>query len=727
MVAAPATGAVAEIDHRTASVQGTAALGAWRADAEGRAMVSLAYDVHLARADRPWEEIQLPAGMWQLPAPNRYLAWLEGDHEISPYQALVGFAHRPYEGRGFAITLPVVPAGRVRLDPAAPRGQLRLMHAESHLAGGRIGLEFLRWVPRERATTSGVQMPAGTFVASLWDEASNEYLAFGRPQRVETRRQVVVSPRPPASGRADVLVLLRRSQNVGDASEDDVQVQLVTGDGKALAPELRVPSGDSLYAFWYDVPSGRARVEVSSRREHLPPQDVALRSGRAERVDLRLNPAPSLGLTLEMPAPLEDSPVRVELVDRRSGRVAEVHELPGAGTHRLAHAPAAPLTVWAQVGEWEAVGEVDLSDGRPGEVTLRLDLVTLSGTVYLGKRPTAARLAFKVGKREPGIVAHADEHGNYQVVLPSPASARVTIDVPGRDLPVMRLLDAMYTRDAEHDFHLGDNDYRAAVRDEVTGEPIAGATVLVENRATSGFVTSFTATTDEQGEARFQPLDEGELAVFAQADGYERSDLVEQDVRMAPEARTIDLVLTPVGERHELRIALAGGAPAAGARVLLFDAAGNELVSVPADARGVVRLPRRHAGSAALVRHEAGALLVRRWQGESDAVWQLAPPPPPLRLQVHDTAGSPVPWGRVALWLDGAALPPPVLSRALGRPSADGNGGIDLPGVGCSGLEVLAWAPASGLDGLAASGALDAQRTRVACPSPPVVAVRALD
>jgi hypothetical protein len=196
--------------------------------------------------------------------------------------------------------------------------------------------------------------------------------------------------------------------------------------------------------------------------------------------------------------------------------------------------------------------------------------------------------------------------------------------------------------------------------------------------------------------------------------------------------QTFEVLLEPVGATVPLRLWLPGGAPAAGAEVMLVDslATGRSLFAGRTDGEGVVRLPREPAGIA-LARHPAAAFLVREWQpqeGQEEPAWDLPPAAErPLAIQVKDASGeNAAPDAELALWVAGRRLSGGVLVWLTGAPPlADASGswtGAHLPRGPVS---ILAWErPRRAQVGV---GNLDAQATAVAYPWPDPVEVRALE
>lgn len=129
-----------------------------------------------------------------------------------------------------------------------------------------------------------------------------------------------------------------------------------------------------------------------------------------------------------------------------------------------------------------------------------------------------------------------------------------------------------------------------------------------------------------------------------------------------------------------------------------------------------------------LVRHPAAGFLVRRFErcagAEETPEWTLPPAAGPLRLRVVDGSGSPVPWARLALTVDGGLLAGSLLRWLTGADAADAAGlwqGQNLPATPLAALAL----PAGG-DGLPPVIGTGSLATEIAPPWPSVVELTAV-
>lgn len=226
------------------------------------------------------QPFQAPAGV--------YRAWVSGEWRISPFSMIVSSSGRA--GRGVRGPVPVGPAGRVLLPPKEPRSKhlvLRLLYAGDYLAANIPMAELTRRVSSLEAE-EGVLMPVGTNVAALWDERKSKYVALTRPFEVPARERIVASLERPGE-KAFFIAQLLRHERARNPRDYDTEVVLVIGDSE-MPPKLKVSTSSRIYAFWYDLPPGRAELQAGSEHSWLEPEEIDLKAGKIGSVLSRLQP-----------------------------------------------------------------------------------------------------------------------------------------------------------------------------------------------------------------------------------------------------------------------------------------------------------------------------------------------------------------------------------------------------------------------------------------------------
>ncbi len=232
------------------------------------------------------------------------------------------------------------------------------------------------------------------------------------------------------------------------------------------------------------------------------------------------------------------------------------------------------------------------------------------------------------------------------------------------------------------DFHLPAAQYSVRVIDAASGLGVAEATVVTRNIYPYGEededseltkAVNQQAETDDEGVALLSPLHQGQLEIRAFAEGYrELVRPVAAEVLDGETDQTFEVALEPLGETVTVRLRLPGGAPAAGADVLLLEslATGVSVFSGYASAGGEIQAPREPPFGVFLVRHPEAAFLVRRWQpqdGEYEIDWTLPAAGRSLLVRVKDTWGEEVvPRAELTLWIDGWRLSGTTLTWLTG-------------------------------------------------------------
>ncbi len=682
-----------------------------------------------------------PCGTWFLEEPGRYLYWIEtSDWQISPYSKKVLYSARPFDGRGMPGAARLGPAGRLVLPANVRRDlrfQLRLLHAGPHQVSGILGREMARRSAADRVG-EGVLMPAGPTLGALWDKRSDRYVMLSRPFETKHGETREVPLQEPPVDRAHLVVQIVRHRATPLASEAGVDV-FVVRDGEKLEPDLEIVLADNLYAVWYDLPPGSAALDAGTEEDALEPIELDLRPGVIERALGWLTPRPALDVELEMPSLLRDEATRLEVRRMPDGEVVARRQVaPGAWSERIEGLPRAVLEVELQSTAGSTSRTVDLSEGGDGFVHLELDPVILTGQVLLGDEPHPAKLTLTTIRKHSSSI-DTDENGRFEVIALDPLRS-VSIDCSEPDLaPFVEFFLEPITGTTERDFIIPDRRFTIRVVDAASGQPIAGAMVVVRNSydaddepENNDMAVMQQVECDDEGMARLPPLRAGELEARAFADGYAHmQDPTIMAIVEGVDEGELEIALDPLGESIDLRLRLANGIVAENARVALVDSLTNDsiLFESTADSAGKVSLPRDRRG-VVLVRHPHGAFLVRSWppDGHREVTeWVLpAASDRPFIVRVYDVGGKDV-VGRagITLWVDGWRLS----GRALAwltetRGYADDHGFWSAKNLPLQPVVILAYSFHE--RSTAATGSWDMLATEVDPPWPEVVEARAL-
>ncbi len=680
------------------------------------------FEVHLIPFADAARELTWPAGTWFLPEPGRYQWWMEGPWAISR-ASIVNVGSEP-GATGHGAVMPVGPAGRVRLGAGAAlaeRGSLRLID----LATG-----FTRRIAGLAAARRGALMPTGETIAAWFDEERAIYTALARPLRVGQRMTHDVVPRPPRSPAADLIVRLERAMVSSDPSAPAPAVTLRRGEAPPVTPEFVSHAGARAFGFFFALDAGDVEVVVESATEWAPATSLRLHPGGVEYVQLPLSPLPSLAVRLVLPEELRRE--RVQLSVREPGRNAPVLRSlevePNDEVVLIEHLPRQHLKVVLQADVWAFTEEVDIGDGRNGEITFEPRPFTIRGTVSQRGRGIVARIGFGTS---PGRWAEtvSDDDGSYSLVCFKPVMT-ATVAPASSGSPSYRLLPRPIDRDAEYDFDLPGNAVRVSITSRGDGAPIPGAEVGFDIATPLGSGLSLRAATDDEGVARLPPLEPGLLSVRAEAEGFRPSSTT-LEISADLAERDIEIRLEPEGECSEVALLGSDGRPLADAQaVVVADADGFPIWNGRSDSRGILAIPSTLAGILG-VRHTRSAPWLGPLPPEGNgrpATLTLPSPSPPLSVRVVGAGGEPVPRAVLRVFLNGARL-----GRFLARwllPDAGAQG--DDAGLWrtlnppAASLALLAWVSSPGLDETVENGTLDHRAVAIPFPWPPEVAIEVL-
>ncbi|MCP4658689.1 MAG: carboxypeptidase regulatory-like domain-containing protein [bacterium] len=740
--AASADGQI-EIDASKGVIEGTVAVALWPGseypEGEIRAIDPAGFQGRLVPQDNPDQELSYPCGAWFQPPPDKYRFWLEGNGMISPFSSIMIYGGGRFHGNGLASITAVVPAGIVRLCPELePPADvaLRLLHLDSHSRGPFLKREMSRRV-HGHAAEQGVLMPTGRVIAVLFDNASQQYAAISRPEEVFAGEPSYVCPKPPEEG-TDLLVILTRQTDVRKTDDDDVQLMITGLEKGSRRADMVVPTSDRVYAFWYGLQGGKyGTLEVTSDTVFLSPQDIVLRQRRVESYRDVLRPLPTVGVHLSVPYEMMPAAMALEVLTQAGMRSIRRAELPlGTEVFHFESLPAEPLYVKLELPPWAYYEWVDLSAGDNRSVFFQPNPIHLTGTVYCGAKQHPASLTFRTNRldHEDELHVETDAQGRYEVMLFRAGDYPVFIRLEGAELPaVLDHVQVPEKFEVLHDFHIPANRYRVKVADSKAGDGIAGAEVYADNSSTEGQpADSFKYFTNENGIAHLRPLRQGEVTVGARAKGYLPSDPLTEPVGDSPLEREIIIRLDPIGRTKRLRLLLSTGTAAVNADVRAQAALDNTLPfwEGRTDTSGFIEMPDYADGAFILIRHPEAGTKIRRWRTSEasggDLEWSLAPPAPPLSIQVSRSWGDPV-GASLALWLASRRVTGRTLAWLAGSPVGGTNRqgkwqAHNLPPVPIS---ILAWTH-SGTD-RAQAGAYDSFAVTVPFPWLDLVEIHTAD
>jgi hypothetical protein len=622
------------------------------------------------------------------------------------------------------ILMPMVDAGELSAKNAAPRQhQVRFLHAESVYFGGETRTPFERVVPGSSAAER-VRFPVGPAVVASMDSRTHDVVALSRPVSVVKGRLTVAEVAPPPAG-SDLVATLERPAD-GEHLLDAAAPLLVRGESK-IHPNLLIDGPEHITAIWYGVASGEASLEIESRSLYAPPLTITLVSRSVTNATVTLKVRPALQVMVELPG--KEQP-KLHVAVRRSGGTVPMVEasLRPNETHTFPDLGPAPVEVVLDIDGWRIIQRADLTLGD-ASTSFKLEPIHVTGTVFVGERRAKASVGFRGDEKWTEFETDAD--GAYEATLWRPQRYIVRVKLADDEQREPFSETARIDLDRTLDFHIPSGKLAVHVIDEETRKGIGEAKVTVMSRWNlpneGRGSTAAPVPVDAEGIGLLAPSRTGALQFFVTAAGYLPHDPVDINID-ASESRTIEIAMKPQGEARTIALALAGGAPAAGAEVQAVDPANGQLrFRGTAATDGRVDIPLSIAGSLLMIRHANAASEIRPWSPPAAPErWTLGAPAEPLTLTVETLEGTPPHYGSpipLTLWVRGVKLRPAELRfLAWSLPTTDNAGGWTGRNLPREPIRIVAGkAPATG------QTSIDVLATTIPYPWPPVAKIRAVN
>lgn len=575
------------------------------------------------------QAVEVPAGRYQIRAGSPGFALATN---VS-YAAAVVSPDAPAD----RVRLRLVPGGSVSIDPAAvpSPGAVQLIS----LSTGKTDVLL---VDRERE----IPVPSGKLVA-VGLMTPGKFLGITTILQIRQGEKTVVKGfARPAPGRSNVLV---RGDYSRDSPQDPKDVVMALSDGSARsASTSSVNAADrSHYSVFYEIPQGRKRIDVSSKRWRADPVELTLSEPFVWKGDLVLLPKPSLTVRPMSSVRPERWNVKVyscKDTDFGPGSAAwpslqacvSDQGLEGSGSELVVRdLDAKWYFVLVEMGGKRSGKQVDLRSGQDREEDFDFQRWRVSGVVREGDDGIAATLTFKnndTGDRADDVTSGPD--GSYEETLSQSGKYRVEIrpqGAPEAQTAVFQL--AVGDEESiQQDFTIPSGRVTVTVTNERTREPIRDASV--------GFLlggAKEVRKTDESGAATLPRLPPGTLRVITQADGYQRK---EQNfaVLEAKTAQRFSVLLKPLDDTHTFRAILPDGSPAAAATVLWgLDVNGGFHFRQGCDSSGTCLFANHPSEeeNLFLVHKQAGLTIVSAGTAFQDKEVRLLPVGGPLVLNVR--------------------------------------------------------------------------------------------
>lgn len=416
-----------------------------------------------------------------------------------------------------------------------------------------------------------------------------------------------------------------------------------------------------LYAVWYDVPAGPAKLEVFSRFWYAKDGRVTVpERGAGVVTGIGLSRKPKLSVSLEGAERLGTGDVSVDVFTSCPADVVSLEWPPPLLYCRSAGTQSGPPGTSFEFNDLEPglaavrwrkeplsnARWVDLREGESREERLPVELFEVHGTVRRGGRPLPVEMRWEMGNDVALFRTRTDEDGTYRVFVAQPGRWGVGLrDAEGR----VSGEACVVTSDARCDFDVPANRVAVRVVDEADG-PVAGAKVSfvvhgsapeADPRDMGGVVT------DTGGSATLPPLPSGSLALKVVAEGFAPGTAGPIDIS---EATTDDEVTVRLRKSAGIRISIftPEGQPARQAKVW-SGANGAE-----ADQSGVAQFDSPLAPGSPLIAFDLrGEMAFTRFPGGESCEIRIPRSGPPIVVRVQRPDGGPVPDVVVHVAVDG--------------------------------------------------------------------------
>lgn len=653
---------------------------------------------------------------------KRPVGWVETPTSVTPFLVDVS-AGGEIHVRG------LVPSGSVAFQSGRRLGvgeRIRLVSLVSPSDGMRLQRLFVRDISSPEAK---LRLPAGRAAAMLVDKRDR---ALGVSIfNVTAGRETIVWPEAVPARRSVVAAWLMHPKPI-ERQHDGITNIMAVDEAGEHPPRALVVGSNAVFALWDDLRGPVARLAVESPTLRLEADRIAVERQTVTTINETLSILPTLRVAVgSFPAELRSAVELLSLEIHRTNQEAEpIRELsvePGS-TYTLELMPAALLKVVLRIDHFVIEKQVDLTAGMDTLIEIPLVPITVSGTVYLGDSPVAARVRFLQGKDDP-IESETDYVGSYEVLLWQPGRYIVeTVLLDNAALPPW--VEAVHVPDSRtFDVHIPVNRVSVRVFDAVEKTPLEKARITFHSHGTheSGSSSRVASVEATGALTELPPMRDGWVDISASAPGYESTGPVRVIVGGGPVPRIVDIPMTRRANADEIQIRLADTSPAAGAEIAALRD-GQILWRGTADGAGRVGILKNWTGPL-LVRHRNAASTIVLGLEPGDSVsLEFAAPPLAVRVVGRNNVKLQNPMGgRLSLWLAGGIrLSGPEAAFATWSselPTADGL--FFLKGLGRRPLRAFVTRNASPVE--IESGLFDALATTIPYPWPAVANVPLVD
>jgi len=549
------------------------------------------------------------------------------------------------------VRLYLMPAAHVEVPGIPQGGKLQALDESAATLYSKLSL----------GGTTRLRIPVGPVILCAYDARTQPLGCW--PVRARAGEVVRLGPSPGlARGHGQLLLGFKYSP---DGPVHDISVTLKVGDSQIRPDNVVTAHRDRYFAVWYDVPSGRGTIELTSRYWTVAaPVDIAIPDrGTTIQWAIPVIRRPTLRARFLSPERLGPGDVEMDVlackanVDRDAPPIVSsctsTASQRGAadGTFVFADLAPGPYALRWKKPPLQAVRWVDLTDGQSRDEAIGIELSEVRGRVIRRGSEYRARLSFLSPNEEIRTQTRTDERGEYELVLAQRGSYFVSI--------------------------MGDDGRSYSKTCEVTGEGVESRcdfdvpanVVTVQVRTADGSAVPDGATVSywvrgasPPNEERdyglglhlgrdaslvLPPLPNGVLSVEVRAEGYRVA--TGEPLSVSDDLGTKDLVvLLRKGSGVRFTVLEPSGQPAARARIWSGD------YGVIADSAGVAHFDNPlSAGSPLVGFDQSGRMFFTRYGGNQEEVLAIPPSSPAFVVRFQHPDGSPVPRSAVYVAVDG--------------------------------------------------------------------------
>lgn len=549
------------------------------------------------------------------------------------------------------VRLYLMPAAHVEVPGIPQGGKLQALDESAATLYSKLSL----------GGTTRLRIPVGPVILCAYDARTQPLGCW--PVRAKAGENVSLSSSPGiARGRGQVLLGFKYAPN---GPIHDISVTLKVGDSHIRPDSVVTGHRDRYFAVWYDVPSGRGTIELTSKFWTVAtPVDIAIPDrGTTIQWAIPVIRRPTLRARFLSPERLGPGDVEMDILACTAnvdlGAPPIVANCTAIASQRGTADEAfvfADLVPGRYALRWKkppllAVRWIDLTDGQSRDEAIEIEFSEVHGRVTRRGSAYRARLSFLSPHEGIRTQTRTDERGEYELVLAQQGSYFVSLQ--GDDGRTFSKTCDVKGGGAEStcDFDVPANTVTIRVR-TADGAPVPGG-------ATVNYWVRGSLPPNEERDYGLglhlgsdsslvlPPLPSGVLSIEVRADGYRVA--TGEPVSVSDDLGNKDVaVVLRKGSGIRFTVLEPSGQPAPLARIWSGD------YGVVADASGVAHFDDPLAAGSPLVGFDqSGRMFFARYDGGEEEVLRIPSSSPTFVVRFQYPDGSPIPRSAVYVAVNG--------------------------------------------------------------------------